>query len=284
VDEQKSDGNLAHEPATGYSRGGLPYSRSGSGPRTLVIFEGLGFENKPMPSRMAAGMYRFLEQDYTIYRVSRKPGLPNGYSLRNMSDDYAAMITEEFGRSVDVIGVSTGGSIAQHFAADHPDLVRRLVLHSTAHTLGAAGKAVQWRIGELARQGHRREVCSTMLGLILPPAGIKRSVGRLAVWIAGFLLPLILPKDLSDLVITIEAEDRHHFKHRLSEITTPTLVVAGDQDPFYSETLFRETAEGIPNARLILYPGMGHPASGKHFQQDLLAFLTKDSARPQSSY
>jgi pimeloyl-ACP methyl ester carboxylesterase len=253
-----------------------------------VIFEGLGFENKPMPSHMAAGLYRFLEQDYTTYCVTRKPGLPSGYSMHNMSYDYAAMIKEECGRPVDVIGVSTGGSIAQHFAADHPDLVRRLVLHSTAHTLGEAGKAVQWRIGELARQGHRREACTIMLGLILPPAGIKRSVGRLAVWIAGFMLPLILPKDLSDLVITIEAEDKHTFKDRLSEINAPTLVVAGAKDPFYSESLFRETAEGIPHARLILYQGMGHPASGKHFRQDVLAFLTEDSARPthrpKSSY
>jgi hypothetical protein len=34
-----------------------------------------------------------------------------------------------------------------------------------------------------------------------------------------------------------------------------------------------ETAAGIPDARLILYPGMGHPASGKQFKQDVLAFL-----------
>ncbi len=271
--------------AAGYFRSGLPYNRSGSGPRTLVIFQGLLFENKPMPSRMAARFtgYRFLEEDYTIYLVTRKPGLPSGYSMQNMSDDYAATMREEFGGPVDVIGISTGGSIAQHFAADHPDLVRRLVLHSTAHTLGKAGKVVQRRVSELARQGHRWEASTTMLGLVLPPAGIKRYVGRLAVWIAGFMLALILPRNLSDLVITIEAEDRHHFKDRLSEITAPTLVVAGDKDQFYSETLFRETAEGIPNARLILYQGMGHPASGKQFRQDVLAFLKEDSARPQKS-
>lgn len=51
--------------------------------------------------------------------------------------------------------------------------------------------------------------------------------------------------------MTIEAEDKHDFKDRLAEITVPTLVIAGDQDPFYSETLFHETAEGIPNARFI---------------------------------
>ena len=118
----------------GYFRSGLPYNRLGGGPRPLVVFQGLMFENKPLPKSMAArfGGYQFLQDDYTVYVVTRKPGLPEGHSMKDMADDYAAMIREEFGGPVDVIGVSTGGSLAQHFAADHPDLVRRLVLHSTA--------------------------------------------------------------------------------------------------------------------------------------------------------
>jgi pimeloyl-ACP methyl ester carboxylesterase len=76
-------------------------------------------------------------------------------------------------------------------------------------------------------------------------------------------MSLNAPEDPSDLVVTVEAEDKHSFKERLSEITAPTLVVAGDRDAYYPEELVRETAEGIPNARLILYEGMGHPASGQ---------------------
>ncbi len=268
-------------PVSGYFRSGLPYNRAGSGPRPLVIFQGLLFENKPLPSRMATRFsgYHFLEEDYTTYLVTRKPGLPDGYALQDMSDDYARMIREEFGGPVDVIGVSTGGSIAQHFAADHPDLVRRLVLHSAAHTLGEAGKAVQMRTAELARQHRWREAYAAMLGfMVLPRAGIKGYASRLVVWLGALLLSRFPPKDPSDLIVTVQAEDRHNFKDRLSEIAAPTLVIAGDKDPFYSETLFRETAEGIPNAKLILYPGMGHPASGKQFRQDVLAFLEEDSA------
>ena len=53
-------------------------------------------------------------------------------------------------------------------------------------------------------------------------------------------------------------------------------MIAGEEDPFYTPELFRETAEGIPNARLILYPGMGHTATGKQFGRDLLAFLKEE--------
>ncbi len=57
-------------------------------------------------------MYKFLENDYTLYGVLRKPGMPQGYTLKDMADDYAVMIREEFGGPVDVLGISTGGSIA----------------------------------------------------------------------------------------------------------------------------------------------------------------------------
>lgn len=74
-------------------------------------------------------------------------------------------------------------------------------------------------------------------------------------------------------MITILAEDQFSFQEELARIAAPTLVIAGERDPFYSPALFEETAAGIPNAQLILYPGMGHPASGRQFKQDVLVFL-----------
>jgi pimeloyl-ACP methyl ester carboxylesterase len=73
------------------------------------------------------------------------------------------------------------------------------------------------------------------------------------------------------------AEDHFAFKDCLSEITPPTLVIACENDPLYSEQLFRETAEGIPNCKLIIYPGMGNPSSGKQFECDVLDFLKEDA-------
>jgi pimeloyl-ACP methyl ester carboxylesterase len=255
--------------SAGYFRNGLPYNRVGNGSRTLVIFQGLVFENKPLPASTAwlyGTYYRYLNTDYTTYIVLRRPGMPTGYSLEDMADDYATMIREEFGGPVDVIGVSTGGSIAQHFAADHPDLVRRLVIHSSAYTLSDSTKSLQMRVASLARQRRWREAYATMLS--------PTRYARPAVWIGSLLAGTFgAPEDPSDVVVTVEAEDKFNFKERLAQIAAPTLVVAGEEDPYYSMALFRETAEGIPNARLILYPGEGHPAGGQQFRRDVLAFL-----------
>ena len=93
------------------------------------------------------------------------------------------------------------------------------------------------------------------------------------VWLAAPLMALGAPQDPNDVIVTVEAEDQHNFKDRLAQITAPALIVAGEQDPFYTPALFRETAAGIPHARLCLYPNMGHPAAGKQFERDVLAFL-----------
>jgi pimeloyl-ACP methyl ester carboxylesterase len=258
-------------PSSGYFRGGLPYVRAGKGPKPLVIFQGLMFENKPQ-SGMTFG-YGFLEKDYTLYAVLRKPGLPQGCTLKDMADDYAGMIRQEFGGPVDLIGVSTGGSLAQYFAADHPDLLRRLVIHSSAHTLSEAGKQIQLEIGRLARQGQVRQAWQALIRFVLPCAGIWKLLNPPLAWTVARLLSLGGSSDLSDLAITVEAEDQHAFLDRLAEIKAPTLVIAGADDPFYTPALFRETATGIPQARLVLYEKMRHPAMGKQFERAVLSFL-----------
>jgi pimeloyl-ACP methyl ester carboxylesterase len=271
--------NMSQAPA-GYFRSGLAYNRFGHGVHPLVIFQGLEFENKPLAGLMLplfsiVYTFLFLDKDYTTYIVNRKPGLPEGYTMQNMADDYATMIKQEFGKPVDVLGVSTGGSIAQHFAADHPDLIRKLIIHSSAYTLSESGMNGEIFIGQLARKHQWRTAYANLVSPMLPQNGIVKYLTRPFVWLVQLMGGLLFgaPKDPSDLIVTIEAEYKHNFKDRLAQITAPTLVIAGDKDPFYTETLFRETAEGIPNAKLILYKGMGHPAFGKQFHRDVLLFL-----------
>jgi len=272
----------SHAATAGVLRGGLPYNRFGRGSRVVVIFQGLLFENRPLTGPMASvmlRMYRFLGENHTTYIVTRKPGLPDGHSMQDMADDYATMIREEFGKAVDIIGVSTGGSIAQHFAALHPDLVRRLVIHSSAFRLRDEAKVVQMRVAELAHRHCWRGAYAALMGLSLPRSFAARCLLSPLVWFGSLFGGLFFgsPTDPSDLVTTIEAEDEHDFEDRLGEIISPTLVVGGTKDPFYSVDLFRRTAEGIPNAKLVLYEGMGHPASGQRFRRDVLAFLDAET-------
>ena len=257
---------------TGYSSNGLPYACIGSGARNLVVFEGLGFKHKP-PSgimmRMSTGYLSGLEDSYKIYVVSRRPGLPPGYSLSDMSDDYAVMIKNELDGEADIIGVSTGGAIAQHFAIDHPNLVGRLVLAMTGFRLTKEAKELQLRVADLARKGNRR-AASALLGTAIIRRGIAKHFFKLFMGLMG---PLMIPTDPSDGIVEIEAEDRHDLSDHLDKIKADTLVIGGEEDFFYP---VRETAGKIPNARLVLYPRLGHNAMfarSRQFGEEIRAFL-----------
>lgn len=257
---------------TGYSANGLPYACFGNGTRYLVVFDGLDFRHKP-PSgimlRMTYGYVRGLADDYRVYIVSRRPGLPPGYSLRDMSDDYAVMIKNELGGAVDVIGVSTGGAIAQYFAIDHPDLVRRLVPVMTGCRLTGEGKELQTSVAELARKGKRRAAYS-LLGTAIIRKGIARHLFKWFMWLVA---PLLIPADPSDGIVEIEADDRYDLSDQLDRIKADTLVIGGEEDFFYD---IRETAGKIPHARLVLYPDLGHNAMfvrSRQFGEQIRTFL-----------
>jgi pimeloyl-ACP methyl ester carboxylesterase len=219
--------------------------------------------------RMSTDYLCGLTNDYRIYFVSRRPGLAPGYSLKNMSDDYAVMIKNELGGDVDIIGVSTGGAIAQYFAIDHPDLVRRLVLAMTGCRLSDQAKELQMKVAELARK-HKRRAAYSLLGTAVIRKGIARHILKLPTWLLG---PLYIPADPSDGIVEIEADDRYDLSDRLDKIKADTLVIGGGEDFFYA---IRETAGKIPDAKLVLYPDLGHNAMfarSRQFGQDMRTFL-----------
>ena len=256
---------------TGYSSNNLPYMKMGDSSRILVVFEGLNFNHKPpagMALRMNSMMFKVIAQDYSVYLVGRKPGLPEGCTMRDMSNDYAEMIRHDIGSIVDIAGVSTGGPIAQWFAVDHPELIRKLVLVSTGYRLSDFGKQVQLKMLTAARTGSRRATAAAMSGLI--SKGLTKKLLSALFRLMG---PVIYDRDMSYGIAELDAEDKFNFKEWLPEIKVPTLVIGGAEDPLY---LIRETAKGIPGARLILYEKAGHTAMmKKDFQMDILNFLNE---------
>ncbi len=279
------DNISSKSPSMGYFKSGLPFNRFGNGPRPLIIFAGLSVENKPLAGLRLALLKPFkpLGTDYTVYAVNRRPGIPEGYTLADMAKDYATTIREELESPVDVIGVSLGGLIAQVFAADHPDLVRRLVVYKAACRLSSESRPIINRWADLAKERRWREVFTGLLETTLLR---RRGLGKYAtlpistfVWLLVFMFSKLSRRrlDPSDFVAAIEAELKFDFCSRLDEIKAPTLVIGGGRDPFFPKELLEETAVGIPGARLIVHPKAGHIPSGKQAGRDIHAFLKEGS-------
>ena len=250
--------------------GPLPYAALGTG-QPLAIFSGLapdtGFAGGGM-LRASAGPFLPLGRRLVVF--NRRPGLPRGMTMAEIAADHAAALRDGLGR-VDVVGISTGGSIAQQVAADHPDVVDRLVLASTACRLGPLGRTLQRRVGARIRGGDPRRALAVLASGLVPPGG-QTLAGAV-----GFLLgPRLAGTDLDDLGVTIEAEDGFDLA-ACPPIGAPTLILAGRDDRFYSPELFAETARLIPGAELHLLEGRGHITvmNDARFTSALTAFLSR---------
>lgn len=259
----------------GMLKGRVPCLSFGEGP-PLMVFPGLGMTNANPTGVQRWGEVRLLAplaRAFTVHRVGRRVGLEPGTTMADLAEGYAGALEDGFGAPVDVLGISTGGSIALQLAADRPGLVRRLVVAGAAYRLSEHGRAFQRRVAELAAAGDRRglsrmqapDVANSRLG--------RRIVGGL-LWLAG---PLFIRRswDSSDMIATLRAEDDFDIKDRLREIPAPVLVLGGGRDRFSPPELFRETAQRIPDARLVLYENRAHGGTvvDRRFGEAVVAFL-----------
>ena len=256
--------------------GEFPYVRLGNGPENLVILPGITLENEP-PNRIAAWTYRLgfgrFAGNYTVYVINRRRGMPSGYTTGDMAADCARVVEGELGPS-HLMGFSTGGAIAQYVALDHPAAVRSLILVVSASRLSGEGRQTCERWQTLAREGRWQQLRADMASVAVSGERNKR-LARAFIKVFGGLV-FRIPSDPSDFLTTLEADLRHDTTGRLEEISAPTLVIGGTEDPFFSEGSLRETAEKIPDSTLRVYEGVGHgvPKERKRsYEADALAFL-----------
>lgn len=255
----------------GRLRHGMPYLAFGTG-RPLVFLRWFTPDHANPTGWMRSSELKKLAglaRHFRVYAVARAPGTAAGATMADLADEHADAIRTEFGEPVDVLGVSSGGSIALQLAADHPDVVRKLVVVSAACQLGASLRIGQRRYAEAILSGRRglHHMAASTVG---NPMGARLVAA--AMWLAD---PLVRPKVPADTHHFLLAEDSFDLTARLGEITAPTLVIAGDRDGCYTTETFRCTADCIPAGRLILYPRTGHLGTVSHprFVDDVVRFL-----------
>ena len=264
---------------TGYFEDGLPYAKIGDKSKILVNIEALSTEHKP-PSGFVLNQFKkdaepFLD-DYTVYRIGRKPNLPEGFFMDKMAKDYATLIRREFNGPVDIMGISTGGQIAHFLAADHPDTVHKLVIISAAFRISEKGEEIERKAAVYFQQKKYGKSMAATMEMVYP-SGIKRALLQSFIRLMGKLFFRNL-KYPNDFLIEVQADREMNFKERLSEISAPTLIMSGVDDVAYNVDDVRTTAEGIPNADLKLFDGYGHNlavSNRKEVLEEALRFLKK---------
>jgi pimeloyl-ACP methyl ester carboxylesterase len=255
---------------SGVLAGCLPFARFGNGRRSLVIFPGLADAAWDVTSRKwdLLTQYRRLADEFTVTVISRKRGLPHGYTTRDMAADYARAFETDIGPSV-VMGISLGGYIAQDFAVDFPQYVQQLVIACSAYRVSDEGRKIPERWLDLAAQHRWREFYFDVA---------KVTMQEFHQTFYQFLRPLLRtrPTNPADFLVSLEACLTHDGSDLLSQIQAPTLVIGGSDDVFFPPPLVRETARRISHAVFRLLDGGSHGAyelKRDEFEDAVLEFL-----------
>ena len=182
---------------------------------------------------------------------------------------------------VDLLGFSLGSFVAQEIALIRPDLLRRVVLASSAPQ-GAAGMH-GWAPEVIGAVGQPETSPQGYLSVFFAPTTTSLEAGQEA---AGRIFGArTADRDQPTTWQTRQAQydaicawgiPNHSLLERVSAIDLPVFVANGDRDPMILPRYSHLLAGLLPDARITIYPDSAHGFLFQHHSQfaaDVHAFL-----------
>lgn len=256
---------------------GMGYTVLGAGPTSLLHLPGGPGSDTTSGSGArftARQLAPFAAAGYTVWNVDRRRDMPAGHSIADMADDHAAFIRAKLdGRADVVMGTSYGGLVALYLAADHPELVGRVVLAASAATITPWGKDVDLRWARARAERRYAEAGAILLEYPLPAARWAPLRRRLGPLVGRMFADSDVPD--GDLVVEGEAEAAFDARDVLPRIQAPVLILSGTRDHFFPPDVVEETAALLPDCTVVRYRG-GHlrTSMNGHAADDVTAWVT----------
>jgi pimeloyl-ACP methyl ester carboxylesterase len=203
-------------------------------------------------------------------------------TVEAMAHDAIAFVDAMSFERVDLLGFSIGRFVALEFALIRPDLLRRVVLASSAPQ-GAAGMH-GWSPKVVGAVGARETSPQGYLEVFFAHTETSREAGQ---QVAGRIFGRTTNRDEPTTWQTREAQydavcawgiPNHSLLQRLAAIDLPVFVANGDSDPMILPRYSHHLAGLLPDARLAIYPDSAHGFLFQHhsrFAADVHAFLSE---------
>ncbi|MFN8544876.1 MAG: alpha/beta fold hydrolase [Candidatus Binatia bacterium] len=264
----------------------LYYEEHGSGDPLLLI---MGFATDStgwlLQTPDFARHYRTIVFDNRGVGRSAKP--PGPYTIHQMADDAAGLLSALGIERAHVLGISMGGMIAQELALRHPGRIRALVLACTYPEPDAdVERTREFTLtqlgGSVSATGEAKIDLSALdpltffqhlLPLVFNPEFLERELPRLMPLFSGVLT---YGFSMEAILGQLSAVMGHKATDRLHQITAPTLVLTGDADRLIPPANSDVIARHIPGARLVTFSGGSHAFNlemPNAFNREVLDFL-----------
>ena len=250
----------------------MDYIVFGTGEKNFMILPGLSVHSVMGAADAIADSYQDFSEEYTVYVFDRAADIREGYTVRDMADDTAAVMNALGIEDADVFGASQGGMIALYLAIDHPELVHKMILGST---LSKPNDTADQVIGEWIRLAEEKDET----GLLESFADHVYSEATLEVYRETLISSNlgISDEEFQRFVILAEACGTFDCYDELSAIRCPVLVIGSEGDRVVTAEGSRQIAEAI-GCELYLYDdsyGHGVYDEAPDYRQRCLDFLTE---------
>ena len=231
------------------------YVAFGEGKKNLVVLPGLsdGLWTVKGKAFLLGGSYKKFFRDYTVYMFSRKNDIPEGYSIKEMADDQASAMKNLGIDKAIVMGVSQGGMISQYLAANHSELVEKLILVVTAPYANETVKTVVSKWIEMTKTSTHTELMLDTAEKVYTKEFNEKNKKYLPT-LARFTKPKNYDRFCKNAYAILEFDARSE----LSKIKCPTYILSGNCDNSVGNDAPYELKEGISDSELMIFDGLGH--------------------------
>lgn len=264
--------NLVHSVCTnGFE---MEYAQFGNGAKPLVVIPGLAIKSVMKSAASLQVQYKMFAEGYTLYFFDRRKNVEPGYSLEEMARDQVLAMQALGLNDVALYGVSQGGMVAQHIAANHPELVNKLVLGCSTSKPEPQQLEVIGNWARLARAHDREALVDAFIRDCFSVKFVERYRRALLMMYRD-----VTPEDMDRFAIFARECDNVDTGDMLASIKCPVLVLAASDDrvvlPVASEKIINKLkAAGVP-CEYEIFEGYGHAAFDelKEYKDRILQFL-----------
>lgn len=229
---------------------------------------------------LAANGYRCIAHDRRGHGKSAQTSTRN--DMDGYADDLAALFHALDLRDITMVGHSTGGGeVARYIGCHGTARVAKAVLLGAVPPVMLKSDANPEGLALEVFDGLRRDILANRSefyrNFAIPFFGANRPAAKVPQSVLDEFWLLSMQAGLKNAHDCIAAFGQTDFTADLKKFDVPTLVMHGEDDQIVPIGISgHKSAEIIPNARTIFYPGLPHGLTATHadrFNADLLAFL-----------
>jgi len=238
----------------------MHYIDEGTGDDTIVFAHGLLFSGEMFEGQIAhlKSRYRCIAFDHR--GQGKSPVTKDGYDMDTLTDDAIRLIEDLGVAPVHFAGLSMGGFIGMRIAIKRPDLLKSLILLDTsAEPEPEENKAGYRKLNFIGRWFGFGIVVNKVMPIVFakPWRTDPARADERARWAAH-----IRNNDRKGMTRAVNGViDREGVADKIDRITTPTLIIVGEEDTATVPDKARRIQAKIAGSELVLIPRAGHSST-----------------------